>query len=94
MSFTSVTRPVSQFAPGTLRVYGTETHRIVFALILGIVPEHSRSQVVEACKRIGVTVSFDRAKTALKSVKGIARQIMNSLEACCTAGTYHVVIVH
>lgn len=59
---------------------------VVLSLILSIVPERSRSQVLDACKRIGVSVSYDKAKTALKTVPGVARQIMNSLEACCVAG--------
>ena len=64
----------------------------VLSLILRIAPEHSRSQVLDACKRIGVSVSFERAKTALKSVSGVARQDMNSLEACCVAGTLLLLI--
>lgn len=58
----------------------------VLALILGIVPEHDRSKMLDAFCRIGVSVSFEKAKTALKGVHSLPRQVMNSLEACCVAG--------
>jgi hypothetical protein len=64
----------------------TVTHHPVLSLILGFVPERSRSQVLDACKSIGVTVGLDKAKPVLRGISGVSRQIMNSLEACCVAG--------
>jgi hypothetical protein len=80
-------------SPSPQSVYESHPNHSVLSLILGIVPEQSRSQVLDACSRIGVSVNFDRAKTALKVVSGIPRQIMNSLEACCVAGTPTVLIM-
>ena len=87
-----ISHETSTFPPPKRSRPRQSTDHSVLSLILGIAPEQSRSQVLAACSRIGVSVNFDRAKTALKVVTGIPRQIMNNLEACCVAGTDIVVI--
>ena len=79
-------------SPSLQSIYESHPNHPVLSLILGIAPEQSRSQVLDACSRIGVSVNFDRAKTALKVVSGVPRQIMNSLEACCVAGKSTVLV--